>query len=172
MRPHGNRHGKTEEQIKHFCPKFEKEMHRKDFLRNSRSLPERFNFSWIATQNWSNWISMHPDGQICAERLHLSHVVRQVLQIQKELVDLSQHIWTQWTDETPIRLQRSLNKITPSSPWVWRRATCNDFFLVVSEVASVLFFIQHIMVAVERFLVELITFIISQAPLSPWKSII
>ena len=35
---------------------------------------------------------------------------------KKELVDLSQHIWTQCTDETPIRLQRSTNTIAPSSP--------------------------------------------------------
>ena len=87
---------------------------------------------------------MHPDGQGCAERFHLSHVVRRVFWIQKELVDLSQHIWTQCTDEIPIRLQRSS----------------------VLEMASVVFFIQHILVAVERFLVELIKFIESQAPLS------
>ena len=69
---------------------------------------------------------MHPDGRGSAERLHLSHVVWRVYEIQKELVDLSQHIWTKCTDETPIRLQRSIIKLAPSSPWVWRRATCTD----------------------------------------------
>ena len=38
-----------------------------------------------------------------------------VFEIQQELVDLSQHIWTKCTDETPIRLQRSINEIAPSS---------------------------------------------------------
>ena len=37
---------------------------------------------------------MHPDGQGRAERFHLSHVARRVLLKQKELMDLSQHIWT------------------------------------------------------------------------------
>ena len=36
---------------------------------------------------------MHPDGQGRAERFHPSYVARRVLQIQKELVDLSQYIW-------------------------------------------------------------------------------
>ena len=35
---------------------------------------------------------------------------------QKELVDLSQHFWQKCTDETPFRLQRSINKIAPSTP--------------------------------------------------------
>ena len=38
-------------------------MHQKEFWRNSRSLPERFQISWLLTQNWSNWRSMHPDGR-------------------------------------------------------------------------------------------------------------
>ena len=70
---------------------------------------------------------MHQDGRGGAERFHLSHVVRRVYEIQKDLVYLSQHIWTKCTDETPNRLQRSINKDAPSSPRVWRRATCTDF---------------------------------------------
>ena len=127
--------------------------------RDSRSLPKRFYISWLATQNWSNWRNMHPDGRGVAERFHLSHVVRRVYEILKELVYLSQQIREKCTDETPIRLQRSINKGAPSPPWVWRRATCTDSFMAVSEMTSVVFFIQHIMVAVERFLVELIKFI-------------
>ena len=38
------------------------------------------------------------------------------LRYKKDLVYLSQHSWTKCTDETPIRLQRSINKIAPSSP--------------------------------------------------------
>ena len=79
-RPHGNRHGKTEEQIKHhIAHNFEKEMHQKRFWWNSRSLPERLNISWISKQHWSNWRSMHPDGLGRAERFHQSHVASRVL---------------------------------------------------------------------------------------------
>ena len=52
--------------------------------------------------------------------------------------------------------QTSLTKMHRLPPWVWRRAICIDSFLAVSEMAPVVLFIQHIMVAVERFLVELI----------------
>ena len=158
-RPHGNRHWKTEEQIKHFIAHNLREMHQIEFWRSSRSLSERFKISWLATQIWSDWGKVHPDWRGGAGRFHQSHVVRRAWEIQKELVDLSQHIWTKCTDETSVRLRRSINKDAPSSPWVWRRATCTDSFLAVSEMASVVFFIQHIMVAVERSLVELTKFI-------------
>ena len=156
VRPHGHRHGKIEEQRKHFVAhNIRKRSIKKEFRRNSRSLPERFTISWLETPKWSIWRNMHPDGRRCAERFHLSHVVRWIHEIQKELVHLSQHICTECNDEAPIRLQRSFNKIAPSSPWVWRRATCTNPLLAVSEIASAAFFIQHIMVSVERFLVEL-----------------
>ena len=131
-------------------------MYQKGFWRNSRSLSERLKISWFATQNWSDWSKMHRDGGDGEERFHLSPIARGVWEILEDLVYLSQHVWTKCTDETPIRLQRSINKDAPSSPWVWRRATCTDSSLAVSEMASVNFFIQHIMVAVERSLVELI----------------
>ena len=132
-------------------------MHQKRFWTNSRSFPERSNISWIATQHWSNWRRIHPDGQGRAERFHLSNDERWILSIQKELVDLSQNIWQKWTDETPVRLQRSVNQITPSSPRAWKRATRTDSLLAISEMTSVVFFIQHILVVVERFMVELMT---------------
>ena len=61
-----------------------------------------------------------------------------------------------WTDERSFRLQRSVDQVAPSSPRVWRRATRTDSLLAIPEMASVVFFIQHILV-VERFLVELMT---------------
>ena len=54
------------------------------------------------------------------------------------------------------RLQRSVHKIASSSPSVWRRATRTDS-LATPEMAPVVFFIQYILVAVERFVVELMT---------------
>ena len=128
---------------KHFiAPNLRKRCIKQRFWRDSRSLPERCKISWLATQNWSNWRNMHPDGRGGAERFHLSHVVRRVYEIQEDLVHLSEHIWQTCTYETTIRLQRNSNKT--SSPWVWRRATCTDSFLTVSEMASVVFFIQNL----------------------------
>ena len=89
-RPHGNRHGKTEEKRKHFIAHNFR-------TRNSEEI-------------------MHPEGRGGAERFHLSHVVRRVYEIQKDLVYLSEHIWHKCAEETPIRLQRSINKDAPSSP--------------------------------------------------------
>ena len=71
----------------------------------------------------------------------------------------SQHIWKNRTDESPLRFHRSINKIAPTSPRFWRRATRTDSFLAVPEMASVVFFIQYMLVAVEWPLVELINFI-------------
>ena len=59
------------------------------------------------------------------------------------------------TDERSFRLQRSVDQVAPSSPRVWRRATRTDSSLAIPAMASVVFFIRHILVAVERFLVEL-----------------
>ena len=107
-RLHGNRHGRTEEQRQHFIAhNSRKRCIKKEFWRNSRSLPERFKISWLVTQNWSNWRNMHPDERGGAERFHLSHVVRRVFEIQEELVDLSQH-----TRNAPMKLRSDFPRST------------------------------------------------------------
>ena len=136
---------------------WEREMHQKGVWRNSRSFPKRFHTSWISNQYWSNWRSLHPNGQGGAERFHLSNDGRWVLSVQKELVDLSQWVWKKRTDEKSFWVQRSVDQRTPSSPRVWRRTTRTDSFLAIPAMASIVFFIQHILVAVERFLVEVMT---------------
>ena len=57
---------------------------------NLRRRCKKSRISWISNQHWSNWRSLHPDGQGRTERFHLSNDGRWVLSIQKELVDLSQ----------------------------------------------------------------------------------
>ena len=129
-RLHGNRHGKTEAQREHFIAHdLRKRCIKKNFWMNSQSIPERLTNSWLATQNWSNWRNTHPDGRGGRRKIYFTypHVVRRVFEIQKDLVCLPQHIWTKCAGETPIRLQRSINKDAPSSPWVWRRATLHRF---------------------------------------------
>ena len=96
---------------------------------------------------------MHPDGQRRAERFHLSNDGR----YKKNWWISPQYIWKKWNDERSFRLQRSVDQVAPSSPRVWRRATRTSSLLAIPEMASVVFLIQHILVAVERFLVELMT---------------
>ena len=43
---------------------------------------------------------------------------------------ITQHIRKKCTHETPIRLPRSTYKYAPSPPWIWRRATRNQFLSV------------------------------------------
>ena len=152
-RPRGARHGKTEAQQEHFIGH---NASKRCIEKNFKGIQERLDISWFATQNWSDWSNMHPDGRGGAERFHLSPVIRGVWEVYEKRVYLTEHIWQKCTDETPIRLPRSINKYAPSSPWVWRRATCTDSFLPVSEMAFVVFFIQYIIVAVEWPLVKLI----------------
>ena len=44
------------------------------------------------------------------------HLSSEEYEISENLVYLSEHIWQKCTDETPIRLQRSIDKDAPSSP--------------------------------------------------------
>ena len=145
----GARHGKTEAQnSRKRCIK--------KGLKGIHDRFQKFKISWCATQSWSDWGEVHRDGRVGTKIFYLSPITSGVWQISEKLIYLSQHIWKKCTDETPIRLQRSSNKDEPSPPRIWRRATCTDSFLPVSEMTFVVFFIQHIMVAVEWPLVELI----------------
>ena len=69
-RPHGHRYGKTEEQIKHFIAH---NLRKRCIKRSFEGIHDRFQ------KDLTLRTSMHPDGQGCAERFHLSHVVRRVL---------------------------------------------------------------------------------------------
>ena len=156
-RTHGKLHEETETQKEHFIAH---NLRKRCIKRVLKWIPRSLSAPWSPPPVRDSQLridrtrsKMHPDGRGGAERFHLSLIVRRVWEILEGY--LSQHIWTKCTDETPIRLQRSINKDGPSSPWVWRRMTCTVSFLAVSEMAFVLF-IQHIMVAVERSLVELI----------------
>ena len=129
-------------------------MYQERIWRDSRSLPKRFHISWISNQHWSNWRSLHPDGQGRAEGFHLSNDGRWVLSIQKRIGG-SHSINLEKLDRREIVLT-STKRWVPSSPRVRRRATRADSFLAIPAMASIVFFIQHILVAVERFLVELV----------------
>ena len=149
----GARHGTTEA---FHSPQCSKEMSQKEIWRNSRSLPRRLNISWFAAQNWLDWRNVHCDGQISTGRPLLLSIAWRVRQISEELIYHTEQIRKKCTNETPIRFPRSTHKNAPSPPWIWRRATWTNSFLSIPKVAFVVFFIQYLMLAVERTLVELI----------------
>ena len=81
-RPHGNRHGKNEAQNEDFIAHdVRKRCIKKSFEGIDDRFQKDFKKSWLSTQNWSNWRSMHPDGQGCAERCHLPPIVRRIWEI-------------------------------------------------------------------------------------------
>ena len=155
-RPHGNRHGKTEEQRKHFIAH---NLRKRCIKKSFGGIHDRFqNDSTIR----ESLLSIDRTEEVCIQmdkdaqkdftyRMTEDEYFRQ----KKELVNLSRYIWKNWTDDKSFRLQRSVDQVAPSSTRVWRRATRTDSLLAIPEMASIVFFIQHILVAVERFLVEL-----------------
>ena len=116
-RPHGNRHGKTEEQIKNFIAL---NLRKRCIKRNFERIHDHFLKDPVFRDSQLRidrteevCIQMDKDAQKeFAYRMSSDEYFR----YKKELVDLSQHIWTQCTDETQFRLQQSINKIAPSSP--------------------------------------------------------
>ena len=104
-------------------------MYQKEIWRNSRSLSERLKISWVATQRWSDRGEM---DELAQKDFTYRPSTEEFERYIRKLVFLAEHIWQKCTDETPIRLPRSINKYAPSSPWVWRRATWTDSFLAVS----------------------------------------
>ena len=160
-RPHGNRHGENLKHKKSTSSPIiqERDVSKRGFERIHDRFQKDLKFRDSQLRIDRTEAKCIQMDEVALERFHLSLIVRRAWEIKEDLVYLSQHIWTKCTDETPIRLQRSINKDASSSPRAWRRTTCTDSFLPVSEMAFVVFFIQFIMVAVERSLVELIKFI-------------
>ena len=92
-RPHGNRHGKTEEQRKNFIAhNLRKRCIKKIFEGIHDRFQEDLKFRDSQLRIDRTEDVWHPDGRGGAERFHLSHVVRRWKEIRKDLVSLSQHI--------------------------------------------------------------------------------
>ena len=112
-------------------------MNQEEFWRDSRSFLERSRISWLSSRTWSNWRSLYPHGQGRAERFHLSNDASRV--------------------ERSFWLQRCVDHIKPSTPRIWRWTTQASAILEIPATALIIeFFLQHL-VAMERFLVELMT---------------
>ena len=76
-----------------------------------------------------------------------------VLSIQKEVADFFQEFWKTWTRERSFWLQRRVDRITPSTPRIWRTTTLTSAILEVSKMAPIIeFFFQ--LVTIERFPVD------------------
>ena len=100
-RPHGNRHGKTDEQRQHFIAhNLRKRCIKKDF----EGIHDRFQ---KALRFRDSQLRIDRTEEIC---IQMDEVAQkdftyrmssdEFLRYKKELVDLSQHIWTKCTDET------------------------------------------------------------------------
>ena len=160
VRPRGARHGKTEAQKEHFiahnarkrCIKRDYEGIHDRFLRDPVYRDSQLKIGWTEEK----CIEMdklaqkdHPYRLSHEEYLRYQKMVSHIKQIGKEC-----------TDATSIRLPSRSHNHEPSPPRIWRRATCTNSSVPVSEMAFVFFFFfQHLMVSVERFLVEFIKFI-------------
>ena len=115
VRPHGNPRGKTEKQRKQLIAhNFTKRCVKKDFEGVHDRFQKDYKISWLATQNWSNWRNMHPDGRGGAERFHLSHVVRRnIWDFERPGLSLSTHLdEIQWwnSDQTSLTKMHRLHR--------------------------------------------------------------
>ena len=115
-RPHGNRHGKTDAQKEHFIAH---NLRKRCIKKNFEGIHDRFQKD---LKFRDSQLRIDRTEEICmqmdevAQKDFTYRLSSEECEIQKDLVYLSQHIWTKCTDETPIRLQRSINKDAPSSP--------------------------------------------------------
>ena len=90
--------------------------------------------------------------KISTGRPLLLSIAWRVRQISEELENNTEQIRKKCTNETPVRLPRSSYKCAPSPPWIWRKATWTNSPSSIPKVAFVVFFIQYLMMAVERIL--------------------
>ena len=106
-RPHGNRHGKTEEQRKH---QIAHNLRKRCINKNFEGIHDRFQKDLTFRDSQ---LRIDRTEEMC---IQMDEVAQKDFTYRmssdeymrfrkKELVDLSQHIWTECTDETPIRLQ-------------------------------------------------------------------
>ena len=115
-RLHGNRHGKTEEQREHFIAH---NLRKRCIKKNFEGIHDRFQKDLRIRDSQ---LRVGRSEEICIQmdevaqkdftyRMSSAEYMR-----HRKTWSISQHIWTKCTDETPIRLQRSINKDAPSSP--------------------------------------------------------
>ena len=134
-RHHGARHGKTDAQKEHFVAH---NARKRCIKRNYDGIHHRFQLDPV-----------YRDSQLkigwTEEKCIAMYLVRNVRNIGK-LVYLTEQIWQECTDETPIRLPNRSHNHEPSPPRIWRRTTRTNPFSSIPKVASIFFF-QFFMVA-------------------------
>ena len=147
----GAHHGKTEAQKEHFIAHdVRKRCIKRSVERNSRSRSERF-------KNRHAHLKADRTEEKCIEVDELAPKSFTYLPSTEEFEKRKKKTWSISLNTSgrnaPMKLRsdfsEAITKDAPSSPCVWRRATCTDSFLPISAMAFVVFFIQHIMVAVE-----------------------
>ena len=168
-RPHGNRHGKTEAQKEHFIAH---NLTKRCIERGFEGIHDRFrkDFKFRDSQLRIDRTeaSMHPDGRGGAEkRFHLSLIVRRNMRDRRKPgLSLSTHL----ARNAPMKLGSDVSEALTKMHRLHRESGEERLapipFWQFQKWHSVVFFIQHIMVAVERSLVELKKIHQSQALLS------
>ena len=114
-RPLGNRHGKTEAQKEHFIAH---NLRKRCIKKGFEGIHGRFqkNFKFRDSQ-----LRIDRTEEVCiqmdevAQKFFTYRLSSEEYERKKKTWSISQHIWTKCTDETPIRLQRSINKDAPES---------------------------------------------------------
>ena len=141
VRLHGNRCGKTEEQIKqHILHNLRMRCIKKVFegIHDRFQKDSTFRESLLSIDRiQAVCIHMDKDAQkdftfVCLQDEYMRYE-------RKFGLSLFMHL-DAMNDETPFRLQRRMNKIAPSSPREWRKTTRTDSFLAIPEMVSVVFF--------------------------------
>ena len=106
VRPHCARYGKNEAQKEHFLA----HNARKRCERNSRSLSEELRYRDAQLKaDWTEEKCIEMDE--LAQKDFTYPPSLEEFERQENLVFLCEHFWQKCTDETPIRLQRSSNKM-------------------------------------------------------------
>ena len=162
VRPHGNRHGKTEEHRKHFIAQIlRKRCIKKKFqgIHDRLQKDLRCRDSQLRIDRTEEiCIHMHPDGRGGEDFTYRMS--------SDEYMRYKKNWWISLNTSglnAPMKLRSDFSETLTKLHRLHRESgedrLATDSLLAVSEMASVVFFIQHIMVAVERFLVKLIKFV-------------
>ena len=116
VRLHGNRRGKTEAQKEHFIAH---NLRKRCMKGGFEGIHDRFQKDLIFRDSQ---LKIGRTEAKCIEMDEVTqkdftyHLSSEEFERYKKTWSISQHIWPKYTDETPIRLHRSIDKDAPSSP--------------------------------------------------------
>ena len=158
VRYHGNRHEKTEEQRQHHIAH---NLRKRCIKRGFEGIHDRFQNDPTFRESL---LSIDRTEEVCIQMDKDAQKDFTYRMSQDEYFRYKKNWWISLSTSgrnEPMKLRSGFDDALTKLHRLHResgeeRATRTDSFLAIPEMASVVFFIQHILVAVERFLVELI----------------